>query len=245
MTNKFNDFVSEIKTRGLAKQNSFVVEITPPPFLMGDADIGVIPLFCESVTFPEKALLTSSIKDDGLTREVVYDKAFGQVVMTFICDQQMVIKSFFDDWVSIPIQHDGGFFAYPKTYKSEKIGITQVDAQRKEVYSNYLINAYPKVVNDIMASAQARDFHRFQVVFTYDKWIKRKHDSILAPLQPGQKRSLDIARILNYAGGVSKEGLQSSILRAGTDELMKIFSGTSTIEKSTSTIGKNFGISGI
>jgi len=171
-TSSFNQFVSHIKNSGLAKQSHYVVEMIPPPF-MATSDLSLvakIPFYCEQTSFPEFALLTQTVKDAGLNREVVYDKAYGNVNMTFICDQEMLIKKFFDTWMEKIVVSKGGVFAYPDDYTVPSLTIGQLSQADNTVYIVELQNVYPKLVNDIQLSAQSRSYSNFIVSFTYSSW---------------------------------------------------------------------------
>jgi hypothetical protein len=171
------EFMAEVRGRGVASRSHYVVEITPPPFLMtSSAAVPIIPLFCEQAMFPEFVLPTQPVKDGGLTREVVYDKLFGQLSMTFMCDQQMLIKEFFDKWVQAPVKTDGGIFMYPANYIVPTMTIYQIDEKKQKVYGVVVKNVYPKVINDVMLSASDRSVVSFQVVFAYESWASERYE---------------------------------------------------------------------
>lgn len=170
-SSKMLSFVAEIKDRGVAKQASYFVEFVPPPFLEVSHDITkLIGLFCEQAVFPEMAFATSMIKDAGLNREVVYDKLYGNMTLTFILDQNMLIKDFFDAWMHGVVANTRGIFEYPKSYTSAYFLIHQVDAQRNIVYTNRMLRVTPKVLNDQITNAQSRDYQRLQVMFSFENW---------------------------------------------------------------------------
>jgi len=164
------NFATELRNRGIARQSHYVVEIVPPPFYSTPMDESFIPLFCEQAQLPEIALMTDTIKDNGLFREAVYDKAYGSVTMTFACDQNMIVKSFFDKWVLGTVMSKGGVFAYPKEYTAPWMQIHQLNQALDTVYSVRLTNVYPKVVNDVILTANSRDYNRVQVMFVYESW---------------------------------------------------------------------------
>jgi hypothetical protein len=169
-SNSLSKFASEINSRGVAKQSLFMVEIVPPPFYSTPIDESFIPLFCEQSQFPEIVMATATIKDNGINREAVYDKLYGNLSMLFACDQNMIIKSFFDRWSTGVVMSTGGVFAYPTEYTSPWINIHQLNNNMDVVYSVRIYNCYPKVVNDIILTASSKDYNRFQVSFAYEKW---------------------------------------------------------------------------
>lgn len=170
----FNSFVAEVKNRGVAKQYNYLVEIVPPPCLIPSANTSnLIRLFCDQIMFPEMALATVTLKDYGLNREAVYDKMYGTVTASFLCDQDMIIKDFFDAWISSAVSRKNGVFQYPNRYISHQIRIHQLNAAKTIVYTVVLNRVTLKIVNDIMLSSSAKDVSRFQVQFAYESWDSR------------------------------------------------------------------------
>lgn len=232
----FKEFMSEVRSRGVASRSHFVVELTPPSFLLTSSEVlTVIPLFCEQTMFPEFMSETQVVKDGGLSREVVFDKRYGQVSMTFTCDQQMIIKEFFDKWVQAPVQKDGGLFLYPSKYIVPAMTVFQIDEKKQKVYGVTIRNVYPKIVNDVFMSASDRSVTSFQVVFAYESWdsVRYTVDLSYPPPAPSDtapnfnisqgkpKFMIDIAQILDYAK-LGKEGAKSAIITRGTKAITDI-----------------------
>lgn len=216
---KLTNFIETIKTNGVAKPSHFVVEFSRPAFFFSESNVStdtltMVKLFCEGAAFPEMALATSTIKDYGVNREVVYDKMYGQLPLTFICDQGMYIRQFFDAWIQAIAPYRGGLFEYPAMYTAPSLTVYQLDAAKNKVYSVTFHNIYPKVLNDMQLNASSKDYHRFQVLFTYEHWesnvgmlsepvseamIAAKsrfnvyRDNILLPTREVSKNPIDIA----------------------------------------------------
>ncbi len=179
MSNTLSKFAAELNNRGLAKQSHFMIEIVPPPFYSTPVDETFIPLYCEQAQFPQINMATATIKDNGLNREAVYDKSYGNTSMMFACDQNMIIKSFFDRWLLGIVMSNGGVFAYPVEYTAPWINVHQLNENMDIVYSVRFFNCYPKTVNDIILSADSRGYNRFQVAFAYEKW--ESNTTIMTP----------------------------------------------------------------
>lgn len=237
------EFMAEVRTRGVAARSHYVVDITPPVSLMTSSDIvPVISLFCEQAMLPEFVLPTQSIKDGGINREVVYDKLYGQLSMTFMCDQQMVIKEFFDKWAMLPVKTDGGLFAYPASYIVPSMKIYQIDEAKQKVYGVEVKNVYPKIINDVVLSASDRALTSFQVVFAYETWASTRYEFNVQQLQQGSqidvidyngvvrqqpKFMTDIAGIADLLT-IGKEGIGSAIVTRAKLALIQILSTGST-----------------
>ncbi len=178
-----NKFIQTMKERGVAKSSHFAIDFNLPVFLTGDGTVSfytydTIKLFCEGAALPEMALATTTLKDYGVNREVVYDKMYGTLPLTFICDQGMYIKQFFDAWIQGIAAYRGGLFEYPDRYTSDWLKVYQLNSEKNAMYETKFRNIYPKVVNDVQLGASSRDYSRFQVLFTYESWESRIVDTV-------------------------------------------------------------------
>lgn len=176
------NFAEEIRNRGVAKSSRFEVDIPPPPFMANDSgtyptlidDNNLIQLMAESVHFPEYIVETMQIRDDGIGREIPYNKIYPPVVCTFICDADMNVKKFFDDWVQGIMKTPTGTIRYSDQYMVDKIRIGQTNTAGEITYTVNLYDAYPKLVNDIAMSSSSREFNRCVVQFVYRNWDSEK-----------------------------------------------------------------------
>lgn len=176
------DFISEIGKRHVAKASKFELYFSPPAFMATDPgnypnvirDTGLTHLFAESVHMPEFTIVTTPVRDDGVVREVAYDKMYPPIICTFICDADMVVKKFFDDWVQGVMKTETGTMRYPESYEIPKMQISQLNENMKSTYTVTLYNVYPKLVNDIPLSSSSREFNRCQVQFVYRTWKSEK-----------------------------------------------------------------------
>lgn len=173
-----NRFITEIKQRNVAKGAKYSISLSAPRFMMTNPEkyknltekIELVELFAESVQMPEFTTFTMPIRDEGQIREIVYDKQYQPIVCTFICDSQMEVKYFFDEWVKGSLKTDTGTFKYLNDYAISEMVIYQLDEAHKETYKMTLYEVYPKLVNDIAYSAYSKDYNRCQVQFVYKNW---------------------------------------------------------------------------
>lgn len=178
----FNSFSNVIKNLGVAKSYRFGIWFDPPKFMIDDKkehstvtnDLQTILLLAESAQMPEFVLATNSIHDSGQTREIVYDKIYPPVTLTFICDGDMIVKKFFDDWVQGTLKTTRGTYRYQKQYAIPALDIVQFNDAGDPTYAVRLVDVYPKLVNDVVLSSSSRDFNRCQVQFTYRTWSSTK-----------------------------------------------------------------------
>lgn len=169
-------FQTEIRTRGVAKQNRFEVFINPPSKILENArfrDINLVSLFCESASLPPIGI--------GVKQQRIYGPAYQRpstldyggdgMAMTFLMDQQMDIKAFFDCWMAIIINPINYNVNYQSDYVSD-IGIYQLNERNETTYSVLLTDAFPKSYNllDVNNSSQ-NSMHKLSVNFVYRKAI--------------------------------------------------------------------------
>lgn len=162
------DFVSEIKKDGLARQNRFSVTITPPASMNDSTgqSLQMVQLFCEQAVLPGVSYSSQPVKSYGENREVVYDKNFEDITLTFLVDRRMMVKAFFDEWsnkIIDPITRLVGFY---QDYAKD-IVIRVQDLQNQDVYVSVLYEAYPKTVGVVQLDNNSKDVMKLQVTFTY------------------------------------------------------------------------------
>ena len=75
-----NDFISNIKSRNLARQNRFTVAIG---YGLDSRNKNLVELFCEQAVLPGLSLSSVAVKSYGESREVVYDRNFESIYFMF------------------------------------------------------------------------------------------------------------------------------------------------------------------
>lgn len=166
-------FAEALRSSGAAKQSRYYVELSIPNVVIsnyGAPDIDMVNMFVEQTMFPEFVIATQQTRSHSNPVEMPYDRIFGPVTMTFLCDNRMTVKHFFDTWIQGIYGTFGGVLNYYDDYVVPEINIYKIDEQNSKVYCVSLYNAFPKVVNDIMLASNSSDLTRFQVVFSYEMW---------------------------------------------------------------------------
>ena len=170
MNAALSSFISAIKSNGIAKQY-YYCQLMPPPFMTNSQKtLGLIPFYVMGVNLPEFSLETQTIKDTGLNRQVVTDKNYGVVTMTFFSDQAMTIKLFFDVWLTSVVYDKGGKFMYPDDYTSDTLTVQQLNSAKTDVYDVTLNRLYPRAVSDVQLSSDSGAPFSFSVQFVYESW---------------------------------------------------------------------------
>src|SRR5437763_13888246 len=115
-------------------------------------------------------LQSAIINDDCTERQVVVNKAYGRATMVFVCDQDMLVRKFFERWIQGVVLNRGGVMAYPSEYTIDTLTLNQVNMEREVVYTSRLHDVYPVVLADMTLSAESRGLHMVQVQFVYRYW---------------------------------------------------------------------------
>lgn len=167
-TTRQKDFIAEIKTKGIARTNRFTVDFSPPKVL--NEDKRRLMLFCEKVSLPGINFATTSNRSFGETREVVYDRMFDPITMTFHVDRKMTVKAIFDNWMNYIVNPSDRTIGWYKNYITP-MTIRVQDLEDATTYLIFLQEAYPKTVTPIQLDAgNNNDTMRLDVTFQYKYW---------------------------------------------------------------------------
>jgi hypothetical protein len=166
---QINEFISLIKTEGLARQSRFVVYITPPRGL--STPNAKLKFLCDSASLPGMNFLSNPVTSYGEQREVIYNRSFEPVTLEFMLDQDMAIKRYFDDWQALIIHPVSRVVNYYQNYVGT-IEIHQLDntGQEKSRYIARLHEAFPKSIAAISYNASAKDVSKLSVSIEYKYW---------------------------------------------------------------------------
>ena len=164
-----NNFMATVINQGLARQNSFFVEIgrTTAPLKIG--------LRCHQAQIPGINIATTD-RDIGL-RSIAYQQIYSDIILSFYCDANMHMYKFWEDWCKAavsPINRRTGYYdEYANTIK-----IIQLDRKRKKVAHWLLEDAYPKTVDPISVDYSANDsVMSINVTITFRKFSTAFFDS--------------------------------------------------------------------
>ena len=166
-------FAGVVKRKSVSRQSHFYTCMYPPRTMEGlysGKDLEEISLYIEQAALPELAIIVNPNFATGLGIEMPVDKSYSETMMTFVCDQEMRLKSFFDRWIASIMQSQNGVFSYYDDYTVAELPLVITDAALRPVYMVVFYNAYPKLVNDVYLASNARDYNRVQVKFSYSHW---------------------------------------------------------------------------
>lgn len=173
-----SNFISEVKTRGLARTNRYTVQILDP----ADPDSAKLAqLFCESASLPSINMNTTPYRIYGESREMPYERGFDPVTLTFYVDAEMKIKKMFDSWINSvmnPVTRQMGYYKmYTRDIKIEVFDVSETLAP----YSITLCEAYPKNIGTVQLDYNSKDVMKLPVTITYKYW--KYSDSTVSPAE--------------------------------------------------------------
>lgn len=190
---EINEFISLVRTEGLARSNRFIVYIYPPFSMTSQSFDTKLSFYCESVSLPGMNLLTNPVTTYGEQREVVYNRSYEPVNLEFMLDQNMDIKRYFDDWQNKIIHPVSRMVNYYQNYIGT-IEIYQLGSEGNEQtkYAVRLHEAYPKSIAPISYNYDAKGISKLSVSIEYKYWV---------PLAPQKSIGGDEQQVADYEEG--------------------------------------------
>ena len=192
-----NDFISFVKTEGIAVTSRYAIEIHYPAVIRdnkdrqksifdGPASDGdsnkIISLLCKHATVPPLSIMTNPVTIDGTVYHSPYQVDMGNANFSFYCDSGLKVKHFFDVWM------DGIYrnlnskreFQYFNNYAT-KITIYIFDQrkvddnEKSHVYKVELLDAYPIYLSELDLDSSGTRPLEFSVNFCYREWKATRH----------------------------------------------------------------------
>ena len=213
-----NEFISKVKSTGLAKTNRYRVTIATPALMTEFMNSGrLITLFCESTSLPGQVVATTEQRIMGEAREFPYIKQYDNITLSFYIDNNFEVKGFFDNWLNSVSNTQNKITSYYKDYIAPTV-LIEVLPMDSEVstYSITLHEAYPKGISPIQLSADSRDIAKIGVSLNYKYYTTSHVASTKSMSSIGGTLSNQPMSITNDA----TQGLQSLITASGFKETL-------------------------
>jgi hypothetical protein len=168
MPSKIQDFLSNFTD--VAKPSRFEVTIGSKSY--NDISPNDLILRCETAELPSRTYATAEQKfGSNPVEKYPYQVQFNDLNLTFIVDDDMLVKYFFDAWLESVIPSSNYNPNYKNTYACT-INIRQYNNYNELSYSVDLFEAYPISVNQLDLDWSAEGHHKLTVVFAYTSWKK-------------------------------------------------------------------------
>lgn len=176
---------------GFTKASKFLVEIYPPQSLNSLGSNPNVFFLCDSANLPGISLSTDDVQVTGygISEKRPRSAEFGPVNLSFFCDSNTKVFSFFHRWLqsiynfnldTAPSGTAGGLpmntFAYPKEYYGV-VNISHFDDTGEQIIQYTLNDAFPTAVGDIPLDWGLTDqLIKIPVSFVYKYWTAQTLD---------------------------------------------------------------------
>jgi hypothetical protein len=169
MAGNINDFKASFQ-KDLSRPHKFDVNIPIPltliPYI---ASAKSLNYRCENAQLPGRTFATAEQKTYGPVEKYPYLNTYTDIDLTFIVDDDMTQKIFFDAWMNFinPLYNNN--MRYKGDY-STVLTVNQYDVTNKISYSVNLWDAYPISMNQMDLDWSADGYHKLNVTFAYTYW---------------------------------------------------------------------------
>jgi multimeric flavodoxin WrbA len=203
-----SQFISSIKTTGIATTNSYTFTFTPPSKVIANgSDIGVykdrlLNLMCASTELPSINISTQQVRYFGEIIDMPNDKNYGGFTSTFYVDASMYVKLFFDRWIEYIQNPNSREFAFYDDYTAN-IVVTVFDKHGLPHYMVCLESAYPKTIGAVQLSQDSREVMKITVDWVYRKTYTYMIENDVkagAALSGTQVKPTLAQQLMGYAG---------------------------------------------
>lgn len=176
-----NTFLSQIRKSGVSRLNRIAINIKPPQELIeilnykGKDDY--LTYYAESVTMPGVELGTANFNFGGPVMKVPISTDYREVTLTFLVDDDMRQKLFFDAWMNYINPKENKFdFRYRDDYIGE-VDIFQISEDGNYIsYGCKLYEVYPLAIGDIRGSWAEQEPVRLDITLSYRYWRSLRAD---------------------------------------------------------------------
>lgn len=195
-------FITEVKTRGIARTNRYRVIIPFTSSTIGNvrpiADPTVkelVTIFCDSVTLPGMNLSTTAQRITGEAREFPYERTFDTCQISFFVDTDFYVRSAFESWMHSIIDQKTRNVAYYDSYvQNIRIEVDNLETLHPEYgdpnvlkgdlpsvppyYVLTLHEAFPKTIQAVTLDVGSKELMKLNVTLQYKYWTSSKSDAV-------------------------------------------------------------------
>lgn len=163
------EFSSQLRSKNIARQNLFYVEIVVPSKIPGNVSNQLAALWCHAAQTPHMFLATNdNFVENGVRRKYAYDIDYQNLVLNFYIDQDFEIKRLFDTWKQLVVPYNRQF-SFPDDYTAESLTVYMLNQADDVVYKYVYKNVYPKTINSMELSyAGATNVLDLNVEFVFE-----------------------------------------------------------------------------
>jgi hypothetical protein len=168
-----NNFIAQVKSKGLARSNRFSVLI-PFPFATGAQPRDIL-IMCDTVTMPGISISTAQNRIWGEQREMPYEALFGNATFTFYVEPNLTVKDTFEQWMTNIRNPRTRTFNYYANYIADvTINVHSIENDDEIMHTVTLHEAYPQILNPIQLDYSSRDVMKYSVSMNYKYYTTQK-----------------------------------------------------------------------
>lgn len=125
-----------------------------------------------STSLPEYQIGEVNIPFQGLNVKIASTPTFNDWMVQFTCDEAHELRRIFLQWQALAYDVGTGTTGHSNQYKSDQLGVAQLNRQGKAIAKYGFVGAWPKTVGAInVGQDQNADYEKFDVTFSYDYFI--------------------------------------------------------------------------
>lgn len=157
--------------RGVAAPNRYQVLVNFPSGLAGASILRrEIAFLAEIAELPGRQIATTPQMIYGVQRKMPYGVIYDDLNITFICTNDMLVRSVFDQWHSIITDPTNNYFNYYDTYVGN-LEIQKLDEQNNTTYTILVEEVYPITITaQELNSNSQNEYLRLNISFAYRRW---------------------------------------------------------------------------
>lgn len=171
-----NDFITQVKSKDLARANRYEVFFTPPNIMLGHSTTSgesprLLSMFVEDVMFPGLLIGTRAYRLNNLNqqRATSIDFMGDSIAFTILVDTSWTVKDFIGDWMRKIVDPVSREIEYPGEYYGE-IDLFALNNKDEVVAEWRLEDVFPRSMAPLTASASSAQVLRLPVSFAYTRW---------------------------------------------------------------------------
>lgn len=166
----------------LARPNRFDVVIPVPLTLNQYVKTSrEIRYRCENAQLPGRTFSTADQHTYGPVEKYPSLSTYTDIDLTFIVDDDMRAKLFFDGWMNFINPVTTNDFRYKENYATT-ITVNQYGVDGRLTYSVDLFDAFPVSMNQLDLDWSADGYHKLTVTFAYTHWKNNSRQALGAEI---------------------------------------------------------------
>ena len=217
-----SDFISNVSKNGVARNNRYIVTITPPSTMIQSNPLSNtysrdLELACEAASIPQTTIATEEYRSYDLASKIAGQKTHENFDLTFRMDKDFKVYQFFNLWQTKIYDPSTGNIGYYDDYKG-KVQIRMLD---NAGYSRFQITAdeaYPVSINAVdLGWASDGEYVKLQVSFAYKKLEFATDSTSMANTQnstvpdPVDNSLQPVKNAISQAQSMLKSNLKTSV----------------------------------